>query len=177
MPPLALDPHSCGHCQQLKIEETTKRKRQGSDSNSEKEDTYKQLNFSCRKIVAGATDGCSFCKWLLDTEWIHRSVTVDETYRHATHVKPGFQSFIDAMAESSIRMDFYLPPPNPANTLRKYYTENRKENMDDLTLVCTFEKHMDIRLFGLWDLKKRHLVYRTRYGFSVFTSPGTCPLT
>ena len=174
MPPLALDPHSCEHCQQLRIDETKKRKRQNDDNSSEK-DIYKQLNFSCQKIFAGATDGCSFCKWLLDTEWIHRSVTIEETYRHATNVRPGYERVVDALAESSICIDDYLPPPDPANTLSKYYANNKKEGMDDLTLVCTFEQHMDIRLFGLWDMKKKHIVYRTRHGFSVFTSPGTPP--
>jgi hypothetical protein len=175
MPPLALDPHSCEHCRQLRIDETTKRKRKRlDDENSSQEDKYMQLNFNCRKITVGATDGCCFCKWLLDTEWIHRSVTVNETYRHATNVKPGYEIVIDALAESSIRIDDYLPPPDPANTLSKYYADNKKD-MDDLTLVCTFENHMDIRLFGLWDLNKQHLVYRTRHGFSVFTSPGTPP--
>jgi hypothetical protein len=150
------------------IDETKKRKTQESD----KDDMYVHFDFNCLDILAGAADGCSFCKWLLCTEWIHRSVTVDETYKYAVDIKPGYEGVIDALAESSIRVDSYLPPPEPANTLSKYYTDNGKADMDHLELVYFMKDLLELQLFGLWDVKKRHLVYRTRYGFSLFTTLG-----
>ncbi len=96
-------------------------------------------------------------------------MTVDETYKHAVNVKPGYEGVLDALAESSIRVDSYLPPPKPTNTLSKYYTDNGKADMDHLELAYLIKDLLEIPLFGLWDANKRHLVYRTRYGFSLFT--------
>jgi len=148
------------------IDETKKRKTQDSD----KDDMYVHFDFDCLDILAGAADDCSFCKWLLYAEWIHRSVTVDENYKHAININAGYEGVIDALAESSIRVDSYLPLPEPANTLSKYYTDNGKADIDHLELVYLIKDLLEIPLFGLWDANKRHLVYRNRYGFSLFTT-------
>jgi hypothetical protein len=154
------------------IDETAKREEKDQESTNEV-DMYTFFNFTYQNIIEGAADDCSLCKWLLETEWIHRSATVDEYYNvSGKNIKPGYEKVLDALAESSIRHDYYLPAPNPENILSKYYTGNGNDDMDNLRLVCTFREHMDIQLFGLWDMDKGHLVYRTRHGFSIFAVPG-----
>jgi hypothetical protein len=99
---------------------------------------------------------------------------VNEVYRsrNVTEDSP-YREVIDAVAEASIRQDSWMPPPNLANTLRRYHTEQEGDPLDKLRLACFFHDNLDIKFFGLWDPIAHRMMYRTRNGFSVFTANGT----
>ena len=167
MAPILFNPHSCQRCQSLVIDDESRppREDEGEGHN------YIHFNFATSDIITAEADGCSFCKWLLDTEWVHRSSLVNEVFSNS-NVPEGDSGYrvIAAVAEASIRHDQWLPPSNPANTLRKYLLDDH-EASNDLKLIC-FYHETEVKFFALWNGEKKHIVYRTRHGFSVFTPPG-----
>jgi len=167
MPPIPLEPHSCHYCQRFLINEN-----QVVNQERGEERNFYYFDFFLPDIITGDADGCSFCTWLLDAEWIHRSATVNEVLARRGTIKEGYETVLDAVAEASIRQDSWLPPLMPTNTLRKYCLEDEIDGIARLRLGCFFHGCLDIKFFVLWDLEEAHVVYRSRSGFSVFTPPG-----
>src|ERR1700761_8377341 len=123
MPPVPLNPHSCQRCQSLIIDQESRppHEDRGEGHN------YIHFNFLIADIVTAAADGCSFCRWLLDTEWVHRASMVDQVLgKNPVSESDSNYKVILAVPEASIRQDVCLPPPNPATTLRKYLADNQE---------------------------------------------------
>ena len=170
MAPVPLQPHSCYHCQRLVVK-TRDRPQYNGDAGEEKNFEYFQYNIP--NILVAAGDNCRFFQWLLDEEWIHRSVVVDKVYSESNLPEDDiFRSVLDAVAEASIRINEQLPPPNPGNTLRRFAEEHKGGQLNGLRLACFLYSKLYIRFFGLWDPIVKHMVYRTRHGFNVFTPSG-----
>jgi hypothetical protein len=169
MAPVPLKPHACPHCGRLLIDPS----KPTTNIDCGEEKNFIHFDFFFPDILAGSSDNCSLCTWLLDTEWIHRSATVNEVYRYRNLPKEHpSRKVIDGVAEASIRQDNWMPPPNLANTLRRYHADQEGDPLDKLRLAC-FYHNLDIRFFGLWDPVAHCMIYRTRNGFSVFTANGT----
>jgi hypothetical protein len=171
MAPTKLQSHSCEHCQRLIVDESQRAK--ASPDGEEK--NFIHFNFTASDIVAGDADGCFLCTWLLDEEWIHRSAVVDPLFKE-TRVAAGFEAVLAAVAEASMRIDERMPPMNPDKTLRRFYAQRGAEGMVDLRLAYFCNDNLVIKFFGLWNTVARHMVYRSRGGFSFFASPGKMSL-
>lgn len=171
MAPILLKPHSCRHCQNFVIDQEGPFYRKGIENAQEK--LYERFDYSVTDILAAAAKNCSFCIWLLDNEeWIHRSA-------FANHISssPRFQGreneeMFEGILQLSLRLDSWLPIPNPANTLRSYCAENPDNRLYNLRLACFYNDHLVIRFFGLWDPIAKHIEYRTRTGFCYFAQLG-----
>jgi hypothetical protein len=169
MAPVSLQSHACPYCRRLLIDPS-----RPTNSARGEEKNFIHFDFFFPDILAGSSDNCSLCTWFLDEEWIHRSATVNEVYarRNIAENSPERQ-VLDALAEASIRQDVWMPPPNPAYTLRRCHAEQEGDPLDKLRLACFFHEYLDIKFFGLWDPVTYRMIYRTRSGFSVFTASGT----
>ncbi|KAK4208857.1 hypothetical protein QBC37DRAFT_64223 [Rhypophila decipiens] len=68
MAPLSLDPHSCRHCRRFVVD---------TDSSpileSDRTKPFVFFDVELADLPTAADDNCEFAKWLLDSEWIHRS--------------------------------------------------------------------------------------------------------
>lgn len=167
MAPIEINPHSCDFCRKIVINEA-----QVVNKDRGEERNFFHFDVLLADILTGDGSDCSLCTWLCDTEWIHRSATVDKIlYRPGFPPESNNNPVLAAVAEASIRQEQWLPPPEPQNTLRKYCSENKGTGLR-LRLACFLPDHLEIKFFALWDPEKAHIVYRTRAGFSVFTVPG-----
>jgi hypothetical protein len=139
------------------------------------------FSFGVPWILQAATEGCAFCDWLLDDQWIHRSGTVN---RYISIIGPTpppddpSREAHDAIIEAAIQVDPEFPAANPNNSLRHLIKGDRKI-FENLTLAA--EAHngpgalidiIELRSFILWDSSAEHVVYRSRHGFNVFTTSG-----
>jgi hypothetical protein len=159
MAPISLQPHSCGHCGKCIIDEWGRRNKDYGEEDRREEKDFVHFDCTLSDISIAHADGCSFCTWLLDKEWIHRSATVDKILaeKNLPEDHP-YRGLLDALAEASIRRDGWLPPPNPVNPLRRYIAEDGEHQLGALRLVCFFYRQLEIRFCGLWDTVACHIV-------------------
>ena len=168
MAPILLQPHSCHHCQKLLIDEHKPvNKTDGEEKN------YVHFDYTVSDIPAAALDGCSFFTWLLDEEWVHRSAIVDAFRERALRTRGSLGVLLKAIESATVRIGHTMPAPNAANTLRRNIEDSEDDRLDSLRLICFLKSSRDIEFFGLWDPVSKEITYRTRNGFSIFTTSGT----
>ena len=168
MASIKLEPHSCSHCQRLIFNEY---QRSSAPRDGERKN-FVHYDFCPADIIAGDSDGCSLCTWLLDEEWVSRGAMTDDRHKNINPY-PGFENVFAAVIDASIRMDDWLPAPNPANTLRRLIASKGTENMAHMTLAHFCNDKMVIKFFGLWDNRDGRMIYRSRCGYSFYALPGT----
>lgn len=172
MSPITLQTHSCQHCQKIVLDESSRPRKDGPGGDKE----YLYPAFSVPEIVSAALDGCSFCTYLMDEKWIHRRSIVEQTSSWHDDIGrisniAGSSRVIDLFTKGLICGDESTLPSSPANTLRRIIAEDEPHRLETLRLAI-FLHDCEIKFFGLWDTDARHIAYRTRGGFSVFTEPG-----
>jgi hypothetical protein len=180
MAPIVLESHSCRHCQNFVINRVIKdeERRNHEDTENAQERLYERFDYTVTDILAAAAEDCSFCIWLLDNEeWIHRSAFEDHVSSSPRYQGPQNKEKFESILQLCLRLDSWLPPSNPANTLRGYCTENQDEQLNSLRLACFYNDNLVIKFFGLWNPIAKHIEYRTRTGFSYFAELGALPFS
>jgi len=137
------------------------------------------FEFIVYDLTRGDLGGCSLCSWILDTECIHRS-QLDHKMPEALPIESPFYGQRESIRDAAMFVDELLAPPQPANTLRCDPLYQRGGLDHHFLYACAsnpnhFHDRFDIKsigFFGLWDPRIEKLMYRTRTGFEVFTTPG-----
>ena len=171
MAPIVLEPHSCRHCQNFVVNQEGPFYRE--DIGNAQERLYERFDYTVTDVLAAAAEGCSFCIWLLDNEeWIHRSVFADHVSSSPRFQGDENREMFETFLQLQLRLDDWLPTPNPANTLRGYCTGDQNDQLYSLRLACFYNDNLVIKFFGLWDPSAKHIEYRTRTGFSYYARLG-----
>ncbi len=131
-------------------------------------------------VILAAAEGCHLCKWLLDDEWIHRSIFVERKSASlkvsTNHKHRGLRDVLQDAHEEWTMLNGDLPSSRLENTLR-YLINNKGGQLDNLVLGA--HPHygfawdlLELQCFVWYDQAADNIVYRSRHGFSVFSNPG-----
>jgi len=158
MSPITLQAHSCQHCQKIVLDESSRPRKDGPGGDKE----YLYPDFSVPEIVSAALDGCSFCTYLMDEEWIHRRSIVEQASLWHDDIGrigniAGSSRIIDLFAKGWICGNESTMPPSPANTLRRIVAEDEPQWLETLRLAV-FLRDCEITFFGLWDTTAHEVV-------------------
>lgn len=149
MAPLKLDPHSCRHCQRLVFNS-----RQTQSGGMDR--LIFDFDLTIAEMEDAASNGCSFSKWLFETEW-KTSVEIRD------RLKISLSTLRRRLAsEQNTNID-HVP-------LSAYATGSSTANGFDIQAITWFGlrsgKGMSI---------PRFICQTLNYGFRVYTTSGTSP--
>ena len=175
MAPLALQPHSCVHCQNIVVDLTGRarhREYQYGDM------AAKGALFDCtfKDVKTGAEVGCKFCAWFMDDEFISRESVVSHSPNHLPTNDP-YWNVLNILQDTAMWVQQFLGDPQPHSTLRNIDLEQSSRLDHHRLFASTYQASGNlldidtIGFFGLWNPETRKIDCRTRHGFEVFTQP------
>ena len=175
MAPLALQPHSCVHCQNIVVDLTGRarhREYQYGDM------AAKGALFDCtfKDVKTGAEVGCKFCAWFMDDEFISRESVVSHSPNHLPTNDP-YWNVLNILQDTAMWVQQFLGDPQPHSTLRNIDLEQSSRLDHHRLFASTYQASGNlldidtIGFFGLWNPEPRKIDCRTRHGFEVFTQP------
>ncbi|KAM7187235.1 HET domain containing protein [Rhypophila sp. PSN 637] len=172
MAPLSLSPHSCRHCRRFVVDPESS---PILDSDSTEPSVFFDVQLA--DLPTAADDNCDFAKWLLDSEWIHRSAfaSQDGVARAENDLwYPLQQQLIDTV----MLVHSCLPgTPEPASTPRALLKDTTA-NADSIVLGAhTYQgsgsptDYFNFLCFIIRDQATKANIYRSREGLTIFAQP------